>query len=349
LVHHAKVETGRLAVGDEVAVGVDEARRNAIRRNHTATHLLHAALREVVGTHVKQAGSLVAPERLRFDFSHFSAVAPRALADIESLVNGKVLENLPVRTDETDLDTAVRSGAMALFGEKYTDRVRVVHIGDFSRELCGGTHCGRTGEVGLVKLTQERGVASGTRRVEAVSGEGSLERFRAEHAIVRALEERLAVPSDRLLGEMERRLKEHQAARRELKTERFGLIRRQLMQQADSPREVAGVRVVVHRVDDIGGQELRELADSLRQRLGSGVVVLGRANAGKASLLVAVTPDWTDRLPAGDLVRTLGRVIGGGGGGRPDMAEAGGKNVSRLDEALRSAITAVEQRMEATS
>ena len=349
LVHHAKVETGRLAVGDEVAAGVDEARRNAIRRNHTATHLLHAALREVVGTHVKQAGSLVAPERLRFDFSHFSAVAPRALADIESLVNGKVLENLPVRTDETDLDTAVRSGAMALFGEKYTDRVRVVHIGDFSRELCGGTHCGRTGEVGLVKLTQERGVASGTRRVGAVSGEGSLERFRAEHAIVRALEERLAVPSDRLLGEMERRLQELQAARRELETERFGLIRRQLMQQADSPREVAGVRVVVHRVDDIGGQELRELADSLRQRLGSGVVVLGRANAGKASLLVAVTPDWTDRLPAGDLVRTLGRVIGGGGGGRPDMAEAGGKNVSRLDEALRSAITAVEQRMEATS
>ena len=348
LIHHTEVETGRLAVGDEVAAEVDEARRNAIRRNHTATHLVHAALREVVGTHVKQAGSLVAPERLRFDFSHFSAVTPRALADIESLINTKVLANIPVRTEETDLDTAVQSGAMALFGEKYAERVRLVSIGDFSRELCGGTHCGRTGEVGLIKLTQERGIASGTRRVEAVSGAGSLERFRAEHAIVRALEERLSVPGDRLLGELDRRLKELQAVRRELETERFALIRRQLLQKADSPQEVAGVRVVVERVDGIGGQEFRELADSLRQRLGSGVVVLGRASAGKASLLVAVTPDLTDRLPAGDLVRTLGRVIGGGGGGRPDMAEAGGKNVSRLDEVLRSVLSAVEQRMEAT-
>ncbi len=348
LIHHARVETGRLAVGDEVCAAVDGARRNAIRRNHTATHLLHAALREVVGTHVKQAGSLVAPDRLRFDFSHFSGLAPRALADIESLVNDKVLADIPVRTEQTDLDTAVRSGAMALFGEKYADRVRVVSIGDFSRELCGGTHCDRTGEVGLIKLIQERGIASGTRRVEAVSGGGALQRFRKEHAILRALEERLSVPSERLLAEVERRLDELRTVQRELRADRFSLIRRELMQRAENAPQAGGVRVLVERVDGIGGRELRELADSLRQRLGSGVVVLGRASGEKASLLVAVTPDLTDRLPAGELVRGLGRVIGGGGGGRPDMAEAGGKNVSRLDEALQSAIPAVEQRMEAT-
>jgi alanyl-tRNA synthetase len=346
-VHDATIGSGRLALGDRVAAEVDQARRLAIRRNHTATHLVHAALREVVGTHVRQAGSLVAPDRLRFDFSHFSGLTDRALADIESLVNDKVLADLPVITEETDLDTAVRSGATALFGEKYQDRVRVVGIGDFSRELCGGTHCERSGEIGLIKLIQERGIASGTRRLEAISGEGSLERFRSEHAIVRALEEKLSVPGRELLEEIERRMAELLAARREAETERFAMIRRQLVEKASSPTVVAGVRVLVERVDGVEGQKLRELADSLRQALGSGVVVLGRAGDEKASLLVAVTRDLTDRLPAGDLVRTLGRIIGGGGGGRPDMAEAGGKDPSRLDEALRSAVGAVERRMEA--
>ena len=189
---------------------------------------------------MKQAGSHVAPDRLRFDFSHFSAVAPRALADIEALVNEKVLANIPVRTEETDLETAVRSGAMALFGEKYADRVRVVHIGDFSRELCGGTHCDRTGDVGLIKLTQERGIASGTRRVEAVSGEASLERFRAAQAIVRVLEERLSVPSDRLLAEMERRLNDLHTARREMEAERFALVRGQLLKKAEKEGRLDG-------------------------------------------------------------------------------------------------------------
>jgi alanyl-tRNA synthetase len=346
-VHKVRLESGHLAAIDAVIAEVDEERRKAVRRNHTATHLLHAALREVVGTHVKQAGSLVAPDRLRFDFTHFAGLTDRALADIESLVNRKVLEDLPVEAGEMALDEAIDAGAMALFGEKYGDRVRVVTIGDFSLELCGGTHCERSGELGLVKLTQERGIASGTRRVEAVSGEGSLERFRSEHAVVRALEEQLSVPRGKVLQEIGRRLDELRTAQRALEVQRLESVRQRLFRQAGSPEVVAGVRLLAERVDGLEPQELRELADGLRQKLGSGVVVLGRADGTKASVLVAVTKDLTDRLPAGDLVRALGRMIGGGGGGRPDLAEAGGKDSSGLDAALRAAAREVERRMEA--
>jgi alanyl-tRNA synthetase len=347
--HRLLVETGRLAVGQAVAAEVDEARRSAVRRNHTATHLLHAALREVVGTHVKQAGSLVAPERLRFDFSHFAPVTDRALADVESLINAKVLEDLAVETAQMDLDEALQQGAMALFGEKYGERVRVVRIGEFSLELCGGTHCERSGQVGLVKLVQERGIASGTRRVEAVSGAVSLDRFREEHAIVRSLEEQLSVPRERLVGEIERRLGELRAIQRDLEARRLGLLRERLAARADHPRVVGDVRVLIERVDDVEPAELRSLADDLRRRLRSGVVVLGRAEAEKVSLLVAVTDDLKHRLPAGDLVRELGRLVGGGGGGRPDLAEAGGKDPARLDEALQAALGAIERRMQAAT
>jgi alanyl-tRNA synthetase len=328
-----------------VSAEVDAGRREAIRRNHTATHLLHAALREVLGGHVKQAGSLVAPDRLRFDFSHFAPLSDRTLADVESLVNRKVLENLPVDTESMDLDEALRSGAMALFGEKYGDRVRVVRIGDFSLELCGGTHCATTGEIGLVKLVQERGIASGTRRVEAVSGESSLGRFREEQGILRALEEHLSVPRERLLEEVERRGAELREAQRALEGQRLEAVRGRLWQRAESPQTVAGIRVVVERVEGVSPQELRELADGLRGKLRSGVVVLGRAEGRKASLLVTVTEDLTPRLAAGDLVRELGRIIGGGGGGRPDLAEAGGQDATRLDEALAASIGAIEKRM----
>jgi alanyl-tRNA synthetase len=345
-VHRVTLRAGILARGHEVTAEVDEERRDGVRRNHTATHLLHAALREVVGTHVKQAGSLVAPDRLRFDFSHFAGVTDRALADIESLVNRKVLEDVKVETEAMELDQALQSGAMALFGEKYGDSVRVVTIGEFSRELCGGTHCSRSGEIGLVKLTTERGIASGTRRVEAVSGKGSLDRFRREHAILRALEEQLSVPGDQLLSEIERRLEELRTVQRDLEGQRVAAVRRQLARKAEKPRVVAGVRLVAERVDGLGPQELREVADGLRQKLGSGVVVLGRADGSKASVLVAVTEDLTDRLPAGELVRALGRRIGGGGGGRPDMAEAGGKESGRLDEALAAAAEEIERRVE---
>jgi alanyl-tRNA synthetase len=345
IAHRVRVEDGALAVGERSRAEVDGPRREAIRRHHSATHLLHAALREVVGTHVKQAGSLVAPDRLRFDFTHFAALSERAVADVESLVNRKVLEDLPVETATMELDEALRSGAMALFGEKYGERVRVVRIGDFSLELCGGTHSARTGEIGLIKLTQQHGIASGTRRVEAVGGEASLSRFREEHAIVRALEEQLSVPREQLLAEVERRLEQLRQAQRDLSRERLAAARARLLERAAQAPLAGGVKLLAERLDGWTSEELRQLADALRQALGSGVVVLGRAEGGKASLLVAVTRDLEQRIPAGDVVRKLGKLISGGGGGRPDLAEAGGRDPSRLDEALREAAAVVAERM----
>jgi len=348
IVHRVRLEAGALTRGEVVTAEIDVRRREATRRNHTATHLLHAALREVVGTHVKQAGSLVAPDRLRFDFTHFAALPDHAVADIELLVNRKILENLDVETQELDLEEAVEAGAMALFGERYGDRVRVVRIGDFSLELCGGTHTTRTGEIGLVKLVQERGIASGTRRIEAVSGEGSLAVFRHDYGIVRSLEEQLSVPRDLVLEEVQKRLERVRTLQRELEQQRLRVVRERLLKSTDEAEEVAGTRVLARRVEGLSPQEMRELADALRGRLHSGVVVLGRAEGNKASLLVAVTEDLTKKVAAGDLVRALGKIIGGGGGGRPDMAEAGGKNAERLDEALSEAAREVARRMEAS-
>ena len=349
LIHRARMEQGSLAKGDAVLAEIDVIRRDAIRRNHTATHLLHAALREVVGTHVKQAGSLVAPDRLRFDFSHFSGLSDRAKADIESLVNRIVLEDLPVQTEESDIEQALSQGAMALFGEKYGDRVRLIRVGDFSLELCGGTHTTRTGEIGLIKLTDEHGIASGVRRVEAVSGASSLERFRQVHAIVRALEENLSVPGERVIEEVERRLGQLKEAQRALERQRLQAVQERLKQKAADPERVAGIGLLAERVDGLSPQEMRELADNLRGKLRSGVVVLGRAAGGKVSLLVAVTADLKQRVPARDLVKELGPMIGGGGGGRADMAEAGGKNEAGLDDALAAARGAVERFLEANT
>jgi alanyl-tRNA synthetase len=346
IVHHVRQESGSIAAGAEVSAEIDAARRQAIRRNHTATHLLHAALREVVGTHVKQAGSLVAPDRLRFDFSHFAALSDRALADIESLVNGKILENLPVESAQVSFDEALRRGAMALFGEKYGDEVRTIQVADFSLELCGGTHCSRTGEIGLLKIIQERGIASGVRRIEAVSGFGALELFREEHALLRIMEEQLSVPRSRVLEEFGRRLEQMRGLEKEAGQRRKRLVKERLQRKVEAAETFAGVRVFAHRVEEMDPQEMRELADELRRDLRSGVVVLGRASGGKASLLVAVTDDLKKKLPAGDLVKALGKIIGGGGGGRPDMAEAGGKRPEKLDEALAEAGSLVKQRME---
>ncbi len=345
----ATVEAGRLLVGDDVTAEIDVPRREAIRRNHTATHLLHAALREVVGTHVKQAGSLVAPDRLRFDFSHFAGLTDRALADIESLVNRRILENSLVETEELPLEAGLKSGAMALFGEKYGETVRVVTIGSFSKELCGGTHCAGTGEIGLFLLTHERGVASGTRRVEATTGEGSLAKSRSDHQILKGMEGLLSVPRHEVLAEFGRRMESVRELQRELEEQRVRVVRDGLARQAENPEMVGDVKLLAARVDGLAAQEARVLADNLRQMLGSGVVILGRAEGDKASILVAVTDDLKAKIGAGDLVKELARIIGGGGGGRNDMAEAGGKDPSRLDEALRAARDAVARRAGSTA
>jgi alanyl-tRNA synthetase len=317
-----------IELGNYVDTVVDTETRSAIRRNHTGTHLLHAALREVLGKHVKQAGSRVDPEHLRFDFSHFTGVAEEELADIEELINRQVLANNKVETlEDVPIDVAVNEyHAMALFGEKYGDKVRVVRIGDFSTELCGGTHTGASGEIGLVKLLSEGGVSSGVRRVEAVTGLGSLGEFRREQR------------AEELRSKLSSQEEEIKKLRRELDQVRMKSASTSVASATSKAVVVDGIPVLADRVDSLDRGQLRTLVDNLRNKLGSGVVILGSAQEdGKVALIVGVTRDLTSRLSAGKIIGPLAQKVGGSGGGRPDMAEAGGKDASALPAALASA------------
>jgi alanyl-tRNA synthetase len=336
---HKVVAKQAIAVGEEVDTVVDGEVRNATMRNHTGTHLLHAALREVLGKHVKQAGSLVNQARLRFDFSHFTSIAEPELREIETIVNQQVLRNTPVQTMvDVPIDVAVNElGAMALFGEKYGDRVRVVKIGDFSTELCGGTHIAATGEIGLLKLIGESSVASGVRRVEAISGTASLEEFRRGFEVAKVVPGGEAALRARLAADEE----EIKKLRRELDALRLKAAAASVADAGSSAIEVKGVRVLAQRVDGVDKAQMRELVDQLRGKLGSGVVVLGAAAEGKVSLIVGVTKDLTGRVQAGKIVGTLAGLVGGRGGGRPDLAEAGGSDVGGLDGALKKAAEVV--------
>ncbi len=338
-----------IAVGDTVDTVVDAGNRRATERNHTGTHLLHAALREVLGKHVKQAGSLVDASRLRFDFSHFTGVAEEELQEIEDIVNRQVLENTPVQTMvDVPIDVAVNElGAMALFGEKYGERVRVVKIGDFSTELCGGTHTGATGEIGLIKLVGEGSVSSGVRRVEAVSGTGALSEFRRGFDVARVVGTLVGssegvTPAEALRHKIAAQEEEMKKLRRELDQVRMKAASSSVADAASTAVEVKGVKVLAQRVDGIEKAQMRELVDQLRGKLGSGVVVLGAAVDGKVSLIVGVTKDLTSRVQAGKVVGTLAGLVGGKGGGRPDLAEAGGSDVGALDGALAKATSVVE-------
>ncbi len=333
-----------LAVGDRVDTVVDAVRRNATRRNHTGTHLLHAALREVLGPHVKQAGSLVEPSRLRFDFSHFAPIADEELQDIESLVNRETLANTKVDTlVDVPIDVAVNQfKAMALFGEKYGDKVRVVRIGDFSTELCGGTHTGATGEIGVLKLLGESSVSSGVRRIEAVSGTGALDEFRRGYGAAQLATQLGASadtdPADALRARFAAQEDELKRLRRELDQARMRSASSAVADAADSAVEVKGVKVLAQRVDGLDRGQLRTLVDNLRTKLGSGVVVLGSADAeGKVALVAGVTKDLTGRVSAGKIVGAVAKLVGGSGGGRPDMAEAGGRDAAALPAALAAA------------
>jgi alanyl-tRNA synthetase len=317
-----------IELGNYVDTVVDTETRFAIRRNHTGTHLLHAALREVLGKHVKQAGSRVDPEHLRFDFSHFTGVAEEELADIEELINRQVLANNKVETlEDVPIDVAVNEyHAMALFGEKYGDKVRVVRIGDFSTELCGGTHTGASGEIGLVKLLSEGGVSSGVRRVEAVTGLGSLGEFRREQR------------AEELRSKLSSQEEEIKKLRRELDQAKMKSASTSVASATSKAVVVDGIPVLADRVDSLDRGQLRTLVDNLRNKLGSGVVILGSAQEdGKVALIVGVTRDLTGRLSAGKIIGPLAQKVGGSGGGRPDMAEAGGKDASALPAALASA------------
>jgi alanyl-tRNA synthetase len=338
-----------IELGSYVDTVVDGETRSAIRRNHTATHLLHAALREVLGKHVKQAGSRVDPEHLRFDFSHFAGVADEELADVEEMINRQVLRNARVETlEDVPLDVAINEyHAMALFGEKYGEKVRVVKIGDFSTELCGGTHTGASGEIGVVKVLSEGGVSSGVRRVEAVTGLGALGEFRRGQQVVQLASQFSAdqqSPVDALRGKLSAQEEEIKKLRRELDQARMKSAASSVASAASDAVVVNGVQVVTQRVDALDRGQLRTLVDNLRNKLGSGVVVLGSAQAdGKVALITGVTLDLTGRLPAGKIIAPIAKKVGGSGGGRPDMAEAGGKDASALNAALASAPDVVRE------
>jgi alanyl-tRNA synthetase len=329
-------------LGSFVDTVVDTEVRSSIRRNHTGTHLLHAALREVLGKHVKQAGSRVDPEHLRFDFSHFTGVAEEELADVEEMINRQVLANTRVETlEDVPIDVAVNEyHAMALFGEKYGEKVRVVRIGDFSTELCGGTHTGASGEIGLVKLLSEGGVSSGVRRVEAVTGLGALGEFRRDQEVAQLAGQFAgdhSSPAEALRSKISGQEEEIKKLRRELGEARMKSAGSSVASAASQAVVVEGIQVLAQRVDSLDRGQLRTLVDNLRNKLGSGVVVLGSAQEdGKVALIAGVTRDLTGRLSAGKIIAPLAQKVGGSGGGRPDMAEAGGKDASALSAALAS-------------
>jgi alanyl-tRNA synthetase len=336
-------------LGDKVDAVVDTQIREATMRNHTATHLLHAGLREVLGKHVKQAGSLVAPNHLRFDFSHFTAVADEELQDIEDLINKEVLQNQRIEVIENvPIDVAVNEyHAMALFGEKYGDKVRVIRIGDFSTELCGGTHTAATGEIGLIKVLKEGSVSSGVRRVEAVTGEGSLQHFRKDHQlenVVAALAGHAEAesPAAALKLELDKKDAEIKRLARELDQVRMKSASSSMASVAEKIKEVKGIKVLTHRVDNLERSQMRTLIDQLRDKVGSGVVVLGSATDGRVALIAGVTKDLTSRVQAGKIIGQVAQKVGGKGGGRPDMAEAGGDKPEALDAALNDVYNVVE-------
>jgi len=344
LIVHKATARDTLRVGDLVTAKVDVERRDATRRNHTATHLLHAALRKTLGTHVKQAGSLVAPDRLRFDFAHYAPLDEQDLLDIEDLVNERILKNEEVVTTVMDLDGAVTSGAMALFGEKYADQVRVLTIDDFSKELCGGTHVRRTGDIGLFKIISEGSVAAGTRRIEAVTGEGVLKQLRQARETLALLAESVHAKPEELLPAVEKLAGSEKKLRKELEAQQMKRAASQASDLAREAREVKGVRVVSARVEVTDRSAMRQMVDDLRAKLQSGVIVLGSVSDGKVSLVAAVTRDLTDKLDAGKIVKQAAAYVEGSGGGRKDLAEAGGKNPAKLDESLQ-AVPSIDEGM----
>ena len=334
IVHRVRVTQGVLTESDEVAVSVESRRRQGLRQHHTGTHLLHAALRRVLGTHVGQAGSLVAPDHLRFDFSHGAGLKDNEVEQVEQLVNEQVQANVVVSPSEMDLQDALKSGAMALFGEKYGDRVRVIRIGDFSTELCGGIHLDATGQIGLFKVVNEGAVASGVRRIEAVAGEDALRHVGRQEAALRESASLLKIPPLELPKRLQKLLDEQKQLEKQLAHLEARLARSRAQELASSAAEVAGVAVIAARLDGLDPDGLRSVVDTLRERLPSGVICLGAVVDGKVNLVASVSKDLSGRFPAGRLVQEVAKIVGGGGGGRPDLAQAGGKDPAKIDEAL---------------
>ena len=335
-VHFGTVEQGNFAVGDSVEAVVDADRRQAIRLNHTATHLMHAALRQVLGEHVTQKGSLVAPDRLRFDFSHYEGVTTEQIQAIEDLVNTEIRKNTAADTELMSYDDAIESGAIALFGEKYGDKVRVLKLGDFSVELCGGTHVDRTGDIGIFKITSEGGVASGVRRIEAVTGKGAMDWIAAQQQTLGQLAGLLRSQPDQAAAKVEQLLKRTRELEKELAAAKQALVSGAGSDHTDHIQEIAGIKVMAARMDGADAKTLRDAVDKFKDKLKSAVIVLGSVNGDKVQLAAGVTKDNIGRIKAGDLIKPVAEQVGGKGGGRPDFAQAGGNDVSALDAALES-------------
>jgi alanyl-tRNA synthetase len=335
-IHHGTVTRGRCRKGDTFLLKVDADRRRKTAVNHTATHILHAALRSVLGDHVKQAGSLVTHDRLQFDFTHFSAVTDQEKQAIENFVNQRIRENHAVSTREMDMEEAVQAGAVALFEEKYGDVVRVVNQGGFSKELCGGTHTQRSGDIGLFRIVSEGGIASGVRRIEALTGQAAMDLVHAEHQSIESVSTLLKTARSDVLPKLDALVHEKKALEKELAAIKAQIASKSVADSDTSIRQINGVRVLAQRVEIDNPSQLRDLADKFKTRLGSGILLLGAESNGKALLIATVSPDLVSRYKAGDIVKQAAQVVGGGGGGRPDMAQAGGTQPQFLDQALKT-------------
>ena len=343
IIHKGRVRSGRLRQGDTVSLLVDAAARAATELNHTATHILHAALRSVLGEHVKQAGSLVSPDRLRFDFTHFSQVDPGTLAQIESLVNDRIRANVPTEIEEMAAEEAFQTGAMALFEEKYGDRVRVIALADFSKELCGGTHTGRTGNIGLFKIAAEASIAAGVRRIEALTGRAAVEFMQQAERTVQEAAHLLREKPEALTARVAKLLSDTKGLEREIEQLKGRLSAVAVAGAADEVRDVAGVSVLVKKVEADSAALLRDLLDRYKDKMKSGVVVLGSVNDSKVMLIAGVTPDLAGRYHAGNIIKQVAAIVGGRGGGRPDMAQAGGSQPENLDQALAKALEIIQK------
>lgn len=350
IIHKVKVDKGSIKVGDKVTALVDVEKRDATRRNHTATHLVHAALREVLGSHVKQAGSVVAPSYLRFDFTHYQPLSEKEITEIEDLVNRHILENHPVNTNIMAIEEAMHEGAMALFGEKYGADVRVLSVGDgiFSKELCGGTHVRATGDIGSFKITSDEAIASGVRRIRAITGFDAFERFREDERLIDRSLVALKTQRDNLPSAIERLQEEVKRTRKEMDELKLKIATGAIgggsaATNGDEPREVAGIKVLGKIVDGLDANGQRQLSDSLLARMKSGVVVLGRREEGKVSIIVRVSDDLTQKIKAGNVIKEIVGIVGGKGGGKPDMAEGGGTEPDKLPEAINASYAVIEK------
>ncbi len=348
IIHKVTVEKGLINVGDIVTATVNVEKRDATQRNHTATHLVHAALKEVLGTHVKQAGSVVAPNYLRFDFTHYQPMSDGELSEVEDLVNRYILKNEPVTTNMMALEDAMRSGAVAMFGEKYGAEVRVLSVGggEFSRELCGGTHVRATGDIGSFKITADEAIASGVRRIRAITGFDAFDRFREDEKLIDASLGALNTQRDNLPNAIARLQEDLKRTRKEMDDLKLKIATGSLggtSSNGDEARDINGVKVLGKIVDGLDANGSRQLSDTLLARLKSGVIVLGRTDEDKVSIIVRVSGDLTDRVKAGNVIKEIVPIVGGKGGGRPDMAEGGGPESAKLSEAIDASYGVIEK------